>query len=125
MQSQLSEILFHFHIDQAAAHQQSMTNTLPLTKQISHEFTVVRNTMNRIWKIQEREISHIRNEFETNAALMGDFLQLFLQSPNQRELLEIIKKHVQQHETFKDGITIHRQLVQDQQRHLHENTQNQ
>ena len=118
-QAQVSEILFHFYLDQAAANMQAMTVTLPLTKQVAAEFKVVRNTMNRIWRIQDRELQAIREQFETQAALLGDFVQLFFECDDHEDLLRVIKKHEQAAKSLKGAKVIKRKIVKEQERSLH------
>lgn len=126
-QEQVSEMLFHFHLDQAAAHAQSMKNSLPMTKQVKAEFTVVRNTMNRIWRIQDREVQEVRDMFEETSILIGNFMQLFLECTDHELMLETMKQFLPRKENPTDivvniqldEIEISRQLHESQQRHLH------
>ena len=115
-----SEILFHFFLDQAAAHMQAMTVSLPLTKQVAAEFRVVRNTMNRIWRIQDRGLEPVRELFESQAAMLGDFVQLFFECEDHEELLNMIRKHNESRKALAGAMVIERKVVDNQKNSLHE-----
>ena len=126
-QAQVSEMLFHYFLDQAAAHMQTMKQSLPMTKQVAGEFTIVRNTMNRIWRIQDREVQEVRSQFEEMSILIGNFMQLFLECNDHEIMLETMKQFIPRTESPTDivvniqldEIEIKRQLHTSQQRHLH------
>ena len=119
-QRDISEIMFHYHLDQAASHMQSMRVSLPLTHEVKHDFNMVRTIMNRIWRKQDEKIQVVKAMFEDEASKMDAFLQLFLQCNDQEQLLNTIRQHQQAALASKDAMIINRQLVEHQQRSLHQ-----
>lgn len=123
-QEELSEIMFHFHLDQAASHMQCMTNSLPMTHEIKYDFnTHVLKAMNRIWRKQDSNLKELKESFADQASQMDAFLQLFLKINDPDKLLEIMQRHHKLSEVSGNEIIINRQIVEKQQRHLHDATQ--
>ena len=118
-QKQISEMMFHYHLDQAASHMQAMSNTLPMTHDVKQDFNIVIKSMNRIWRKQDSHIEEMRESFADMASLIGDFLQLFVKSKDHEKLIDIIRKHNEDAIAAENSITIHRTIANHQQRHLH------
>lgn len=118
-QAELSEIMFHFHLDQAASHMQGMTVTLPMTANVVKDFNFLKTILNRIWRTQDAKLKIAKPLFEEQASKMDTFLQMFLKVEDQHALLKFMQKLIREQDTSNETIVINRAVVKEQQKHLH------
>ena len=91
-QREISEIMFHFHLDQAAAHMMSMCESIQLTREVKHDFNIVQKTMKRIWRKQDNELATMLDQFENLSIMLDEVLQLFLKAEDANTFLQEVRK---------------------------------
>ena len=92
-QQEISEILFHFHLDQAAANLQVMRDTIGYSRESLQDFKAAARIIDRLWAKQQRIILPKWGEFEDLSIALGECMQIFLKAKDYNGLLEVMKQH--------------------------------
>jgi len=91
-QREVSEILFHFHLDQAAANLQVMHDSLGFSREARQDFNAAHKTINRLWSRQQRIVAPKWDDYEELAISLGECMQEFLKAKNYKAMLTTMKQ---------------------------------
>lgn len=91
-QRQMNEIMFHIHLDQAAAYLMTMVDTLKFSREGKQDFEAAYKTFKRLWKKQDDIVSLNMQLFEQQSILIDKALKAFLNSKKPLQLIALMEE---------------------------------
>lgn len=91
-QREMNEILFHIHLDQAAAYLMTMVDTLNFSRESKQDFTAAYKTFKRLWKKQDAIVNLNMQLFEQQSILVNKVLSAFLNCNKPLQMIAMMEE---------------------------------